>query len=257
MPTQPHQPSRLEGFSDAVFGFALTLLVVQLEAPRDAAALRMLVRGSFPFAVTFAMVCYIWWEHNKFFRRYGMQGPWTAFLNCSLLFVVLFYVYPLKFLTTAVLGPLVGLPNNAAFADGRFVMTVYSCGVVAIFGVFSLLYHHAWNRRSELGLSQRELVTLRYGRRAHLISTSLGIASLVLAAVLAPGELWISGMLYGLMGPLHGWNGYRGGRALAELDASVAAQTALAPAVTPSRAQAVALEPPADSAAGLEVEPPQ
>ena len=29
-----HEVTRIEGFSDAVFGFALTLLVVQLEVPK-------------------------------------------------------------------------------------------------------------------------------------------------------------------------------------------------------------------------------
>ncbi len=114
-----HHVNRIEGFSDAVFGFALTLLVVQLEVPRTSDALAELIRGSVPFAVTFAMVCYIWWEHNKFFRRYGLQDAWTAFLNSTLLFVVLFYVYPLKFLSTALLGPLVGLadvPRGVAMA---------------------------------------------------------------------------------------------------------------------------------------------
>jgi uncharacterized membrane protein len=31
--SRPHEVTRLEGFSDAVFGFALTLLVVRLETP--------------------------------------------------------------------------------------------------------------------------------------------------------------------------------------------------------------------------------
>ena len=88
-----------------MFGFALTLLVVQLEVPKDTDGLRALVRGSVPFAVTFAMICYIWWEHNKFFRRYGLQDAWTAFLNCLLLFVVVFYVYPLKYLANVLMGP--------------------------------------------------------------------------------------------------------------------------------------------------------
>ena len=82
--------SRLEGFSDAVFGFALTLLVVSLEAPKDLSELRRLVAGLVPFALMFAMVVWIWFEHNVFFRRYGMQDNWTIFLNSVLLFVVLF-----------------------------------------------------------------------------------------------------------------------------------------------------------------------
>ena len=87
------------------------------------------------------MVCYIWWEHNKFFRRYGLQDAWTAFLNSVLLFVVVFYVYPLKFLATALLRPLVGLPF-VPFGDGRMVMLIYSVGVLCIFALLALLYQH-------------------------------------------------------------------------------------------------------------------
>lgn len=216
--TQLHAPSRLEGFSDAVFGFALTLLVVQLESPRTVEELRVLVRGSIPFALTFAMVIYIWWEHNKFFRRYGLQDAWTAFLNALLLFVVLFYVYPLKYLTTTLLAPVVGLPRGAAgLGDGRFVMLVYSAGVAMIFGVFLLLYRHAWAARGQLGLDAADLVRLRYAARAHALSFGLALTSIALSAVIAERLLWIPGVLYGLMGPLHGHNGYRAARAQAAL----------------------------------------
>jgi uncharacterized membrane protein len=217
MSARQHDPSRLEGFSDAVFGFALTLLVVQLEAPKDSAALALLVRGSIPFALTFAMVCYLWWEHNKFFRRYGLQDAWTAFLNSALLFVVLFYVYPLKFLTTALLGPALGLPATDALNDGRFVMVVYSVGVTLIFGLFALLYGHAWRRRVELELDASAQTALRFGQRAHLLSAGLGVLSVVCALVL-PGRLvGLSGILYGLMGPVHAWNGFAARKAYARL----------------------------------------
>lgn len=217
VPARSHPVSRLEGFSDAVFGFALTLLVVQLEVPRTSEALRLLVRGSVPFALTFAMVCYIWWEHNRFFRQFGLQDAWTAFLNATLLFVVLFFVYPLKFLFTALLGPVVGLPGSTGVQDGRFVMIVYSSGVVLIFGVFLLLYRHAANYRRALALTPGDEVTLRFKTRAHAISAGLGVASIALAASLPERQMWIPGVVYGLMGPLHAWNGYGAGKAHARL----------------------------------------
>src|SRR4026207_1732596 len=90
--------TRLEGFSDAVFGFALTLLVVSLEVPRSYDELMGIMSGFMPFACCFALLIWIGHEHNMFFRRYGLQDGVTVFLNGSLLFVVLFYVYPLKFM---------------------------------------------------------------------------------------------------------------------------------------------------------------
>lgn len=212
--------SRLEGFSDAVFGFALTLLVVSLETPRTIDELRNLAGGFLPFLLMFAMVTWIWYQHNRFFRRYDLQDAWTVFLNSILLFVVLFYVYPLKFLTLALVGPLTMDPAtlpDVRTIDGPMVMTLYSTGVVVIFSVFLLLHRHAWNRRVALGLTPMELLDLRFSTRSHALSAGLGVVSLALVAAMPHDTFW-SGVIYGLMGPLHGWNGYLGGRTKAAFE---------------------------------------
>lgn len=216
MPERQHGVSRLEGFSDAVFGFALTLLVVSLEVPRDSEELLRNMRGFLPFALMFAMVCWIWYEHNVFFRIFGMQDPYTVFLNSVLLFVVLFYVYPLKFLTTSLLGGAFWRDGIRPIARGDAIMLLYSAGVVLVFGTFVLLYRHAWKKRGELDLTPADLVRLKYGSRSHLISMLLGVASIVIVLV-NPEAAAIAGLLYALMGPLHGWNGYQNGKALSQL----------------------------------------
>ena len=221
-----HEVTRIEGFSDAVFGFALTLLVVQLEVPKTSDELLELVKGSVPFAVTFAMVCYIWWEHNKFFRRYGLQDAWTAFLNSVLLFVVLFYVYPMKFLATALLGNMAHMKEVPPLGDGRLVMLLYSAGAASVFALFILLYQHAWQQREKLGLDPAARLTLRFNRRAHLISAALAVVSLGLSAVIHKDWLAIPGLLYGLMGPLHAWNGFSAGKAHAALEKAGSGQAA-------------------------------
>lgn len=216
--------SRLEGFSDAVFGFALTLLVVSLETPSTAEGLRVLAGGFVPFALMFAMVSWIWYEHNVFFRRYGLQDPWTVFLNSVLLFVVLFYVYPLKFLTVALIGhwflPASAIPSLGG-DNGPMVMVLYSGGVLLIFGVFSLLHRHAWKLRHVLELSTMDELKLKYSMQAHLMSASLAIVSLILIWLL-PLETYYAGFVYGLMAPLHAWNGYSRGRAMERLEKGAA-----------------------------------
>ena len=86
MADRHHEVTRLEGFSDAVFGFALTLLVVSLEVPSDFEALKAQMQGFLGFALMFAMVCWIWYEHNWFFRHTGLQDVVMIFGTFLLLY---------------------------------------------------------------------------------------------------------------------------------------------------------------------------
>src|SRR5215510_1225892 len=104
--------SRIEGFSDAVFAFAVTLLVVSLEVPRTFHELSLAMREFFAFAICFALLFQLWWRHFNFFRRYGLEDAPTIALTAVLLFVVLFYVYPLKFVFTLVVNQIIGVPPS-------------------------------------------------------------------------------------------------------------------------------------------------
>src|SRR4051812_7991550 len=95
-----HEVKRIETFSDAVFAFAVTLLIVSLEVPKTFEELMITMRGFFAFAISFTLLVLIWYEQHTFFRRYGLEDVRTVVLNSVLMFVVLFYVYPLKFLFT-------------------------------------------------------------------------------------------------------------------------------------------------------------
>jgi len=217
-----HEVLRVESFSDAVFAFALTLLVVSLEVPKDFDHLWNLVRHLVPFALMFAMVCWIWYEHNAFFRRYGLQDGPTIALNSVLLFVVLFYVYPLKFLVVAGLGGafhIADAPHIEGGRDTRILMLLYSSGLCAIFLTFTLLYAHAWRRRVVLMLSPIETVELRASLRGHALTAGIGAASILIASL---NEHWVgfAGLIYFLIGPALTWNGMRAGKQRARFETS-------------------------------------
>src|SRR5215470_15827735 len=80
-----HEVKRIEAFSDAVFAFAVTLLIVSLEVPKNFEELMVNLRGFFAFAICFLLLMLIWHEQNIFFRRYGLEDVTTITLNSILI----------------------------------------------------------------------------------------------------------------------------------------------------------------------------
>jgi uncharacterized membrane protein len=207
LPERRHQISRLEAFSDAAFAFALTLLVVSLEVPRSYAELMRLVAGFFSFACCFALLVWIWHEHNMFFRRYGLQDSWTVFLNAGLLFVVLFYVYPLKFMFDSMFAQMVphAYPDLQRMTLQQLsrASAIYGLGFVVLFAMFALMYGHAYRKREELKLTALEIFDVKMFAGHHLVSVGVGVV-VFLVAVFAPVRFApLSPACFALMGPAH------------------------------------------------------
>ena len=183
--------TRLEGFSDAVFAFALTLLVVSLEVPKTFDELVVTLRGAPAFAVCFALFWLIWKEHHRFFSRYGLADTKTSFLNAVLLFGVLLYVYPLKFLFTIMLGPLLGAVRPPVTPirpeQVRPLMVIYSSGYAAVWAIFALMYRHAYAQRDTLHLDARQTFETRAQAGAMIMHICIGLLS-VMVALVAPSE---------------------------------------------------------------------
>lgn len=204
-PERKHDISRLEAFSDASFGFALTLLVVTLDVPKSYDELMRTMRGLPSFACCFAILVWIWSEHNAFFRRYGLQDGWTILMNSLLLFVTLFYVYPLKFMFDSMFGELDAVPGliRMELPQLAHASTVYAIGFIILFVIFTMLYRHAYNKRHELGLTPLEVMDIKIFAGHHLVSTAVGCVSLAIAT-LAPLQFApIAPAAFSLMGPAH------------------------------------------------------
>lgn len=215
--------TRIEGFSDAVFAFAVTLLVVSLEVPRTFDELAGATRGFVAFALGSAILFVIWYSQYKFFRRYGMQDVLTITLNGALLFVVLFFVYPLKFLFTYLIKAFTGSDTTVRLANGFIeqairpeqtgsLMLIYGSGYVAVFGIFVLMYCHAYRKRGELELSEVERYDTKISIRENALQAGIGILSVSL--VLIGGSAWAlwAGLTYMLIGPVMSVHGALSGR---------------------------------------------
>ncbi len=191
--------TRLEAFCDVIFGFAITLLVVSLEVPHTYADLMTDMRGFLPFAVCFAQLAMIWRTHYRFSRRYGLEDPYTVFLNVVLLFLVLFYVYPLKFVFTLLFSEITGTDaSNMGWHEASVLMRIYAAGFAAVFLLFVLMYAHAYRLRRELGLNPVEVLETRFSMQENGLLALVGVTSF-LVAFKSPG--W-AGWSYLAIGPL-------------------------------------------------------
>jgi uncharacterized membrane protein len=202
-----HDVSRLEGFSDAVFAFAVTLLVVSLEVPRTFGELREAMRGFVAFGICFALLFQIWWRHHTYFRRYGLDDSVTRALTGVLLFVVLFYVYPLKFLWTLAVTTRLGGSELVALPDGRveamilneqvpLLFEIYGLGAAAVFTLFAILYAHALGRRRELALTPVEILDTRLSVMSNAGLASVGLASAAIAWLGGQNFVGLAGWIY-------------------------------------------------------------
>jgi uncharacterized membrane protein len=230
------EPTRLEGFSDAVFGFSLTLLAFSLEVPSSIEELKLLaVAQLVPTMAAFALMCWIWAEHNSFFRQFGLQDSTTVVLNSMLLFLVVFYTYPLKFMavylwmiiadmfdwngiTSAIISSgSLDRGTHAGRGQDFWLMVIYNIGFITLFSLFALLYRHALRQKDALQLDELELFEARNGLRVMVTSIVIGLIAVAVMLMLPRVAAGMSGMVYILMGPAHGINGARYGRARAKL----------------------------------------
>src|SRR5579872_2850646 len=175
--------TRLEAFCDVVFGFALTLLVVSLEVPRNYHEMMEVMRGFLPFAICFAQLIMLWRAHYQFSRRYGLEDPYTVFLNIVLLFVILFYVYPLKYVFTMVFAQATGSGGvtGVGWHEASVLMRIYAIGFASVFTLFGLLYLHAYRLRDQIGLDAVEVLETRASLEQNIIMTVIGAISFALS----------------------------------------------------------------------------
>jgi hypothetical protein len=196
---------RIETFSDGVFAFAVTLLIVSLQVPQSFEELLTNMRGFFAFGISFTVLISIWAEQHRFFRTYGMEDGFTIFLNAALLFIVLFYTYPLKFLFTLIFSDQIYGPHLSPLKITEhqvpILMTIYSLGFIAIYILFFLMYFSVYKKSSRFGFTPVEKFDCKSSMYKEIIMIATGLCALLFAFLLTDKESGASGMIYVLIVP--------------------------------------------------------
>jgi hypothetical protein len=215
-----NEVSRVEGFTDAVFAFAVTLLVVALEVPHTFEGLLDVVRGFPAFVICFTVLMLFWNAHYTYHRRYGLDDAFSRVLTMAILVLVLFFVYPLKFLFTFLTVMMFDLnladaPHVDNAAQGRELYVIYGLGFAGAWGLYGALYAHAWRKRAELGLDAAE--TLHTRNALVGMAIYVGVCLLSVGLALFTTSTWVPGFVYFLLGPLQTFNGIWHGRKIRAL----------------------------------------
>ena len=140
--------ARLESFSDGVFAFAITLLVLGIQVPElksiDDQQLRegllQALQQLLPYVTSFATIGIIWLNHHAMFHAVERVDHPVLVFNLLLLLVVSFIPFP-----TAVLGRYGPLPSSAF---------LYGCVLTMLGCTFSLLSFYIDKR----GLRRKDML---------------------------------------------------------------------------------------------------
>lgn len=203
--------SRVEAIFDAIVALSMTLIIVSIEVPGSFDDLVTSFKKLPAFAICFAIMIMCWYYHFLFHRRYGLEDFPIIILNGILMFLILFYVYPLKFLYTLMFAR-----GDVQIQQQQIgtLMIMYSAGFLAIFLLFAIMYGYAYSRRSALGLNANEIILTKMKISEHGVYVLVASISIALAyfTTLVP---W-SGIVYVLLGPLQFVNGLWWGRKIIE-----------------------------------------
>ncbi|MEM0994284.1 MAG: TMEM175 family protein [Bacteroidota bacterium] len=206
---------RLDAISDGVFALAVAMLLLSSSVPQHFEELMAFVYDAIPFFICMLFVFWIWREQAIFFLRYGIYDGKTTRLNFVLLFFVLFYVFPLKFLMSwlfkyfayalawatidkSYLTNIQSLGEVIAWNDVPLLMLVYGLGFVSIFALLWLMYRYALQKKELIDLSEIERLETQFkiDQQWICVLTGLVSCSLVLLGMVL-NQYWIGAFLAG------------------------------------------------------------
>lgn len=219
--------TRTETFTDAAFAFALTLLVVSIDSvPSTYNELMLAVQGIPAFGLSCALLFLFWHGHWNWSRRYGLEDFASMVLSFFLVFVMLCYIYPMKYVTSIFVAWITGrrleVGADISSLDELYgIFTIYSIGFVALCVAILLLYLRAWSRRDELQLDTVERHATRSEIGSWTILASVGCLAILMGLFAPHHPATVPGWAYLLLPVIMPVWGVIRGRQLTRLRAEI------------------------------------
>ena len=162
--------SRIENLSDIVFALALGMMLFGGPPPQTFSELVRFLISIVPVTASFVILFRIWNAHFVFFRRYALADNTIVLINSSLLLMVLFTAYPLKFIFESFFWYIIALTTGdytqlinteMSFTNSGRSMAFFGVGYALIYALLSIMYGHAARKADLIGLSAKERALTR------------------------------------------------------------------------------------------------
>lgn len=121
-----HMLRRLEAFSDIVIAFSLSELAFSLQIPTSAGAVFEHPGRYLAFAVSFGVICSIWWLHNRLFAYFFVADGVGIVLNFLLLAAIVMVGFALQLFFR--------------FEDEPIAVASYAFSLGLLYGLIAILY---------------------------------------------------------------------------------------------------------------------
>jgi hypothetical protein len=134
--------------------------------------------------LSFIALYFIWVVHTILFRRYPLKDKLSIFINGLLLFTVLFYVQPLKFLAGSFVSLFTNKAGTAAVTSWQQLQNlfvIYDIGWIVVFALVAWLYHRAYTTRESLRLTPLESYDAITWSRHYIGFVLAGVVSILIA----------------------------------------------------------------------------
>jgi uncharacterized membrane protein len=197
---------RLDGFFDAAFAFAVSILAIAgTEVPRDFHDMLAALNRIPAFACSFATLLVFWYRHVRWRERCRVHDTTSVQISLMLVFFALIFVYPLNMVFSAMFNALYNaftgklLPGALVLEQAHDMSLLYLCygsAYACMAGCLALLYRHSLRHMHDA--SREEMIEARESLYIQVGSASVALLSVLVAMVAPDGGWWsaIPGFIY-------------------------------------------------------------
>jgi len=187
---------RLDAFVDAAFAFAVSILIIgigdKVESYDDLIAAFYYVPA---FLVSLLVILGFWWAHRQYTEIVDRRDKVSAALSILIMFIIMVFVYPVSFLSAALLHWLsdARLPGQGLHpAQIRVIYQIFGGGFALLSLIYTLLYFRATRGKYRVRLNHHfRRISMRASQWWAACAAASLLSMLIAFASGVEGLIWL------------------------------------------------------------------